>query len=136
MPVLLDDVATVVGLTVKAAMAPVQSELAVLRAELADVRARAAAPGPMGPAGLPGPMGEPGPAGVAGEVGPAGPAGPMGPTANLADCDKGTFTAGVSYVRGDLVTDGGAGWICRESTTERPGRSAAWRLVWKSTGGR
>lgn len=51
--------------------------------------------------------------------------------------DAGTWKAGVLYKRGQLVTDGGASWICKEpNSNARPGRSDAWRLTAKSPGRR
>lgn len=38
------------------------------------------------------------------------------------------FKEGAEYAEGDAVTFGGSLWICRETTTEKPGQSDAWRL--------
>jgi hypothetical protein len=123
----LDDVATVVGLSMKAALVPVTAEigtlakdLAAARAELADLKARAPVPGPPGPAGAPG------------QDGKAGDPGAPGPMGKFADSYKDVYESGTEYVRGDLVTDDGSLWLCKaETTTDRPGRSAAWRLICK-----
>ena len=135
MPLLLDDVSTIVGLSMKAAIAPVQTEvgivlreLSALRDKVAALESRAPVPGPMGPAG------EPGQTGPQGDQGPPGEPGSPATTVNLADADKGTYKTGTAYFRGDLVTDAGAGWICKADTTDRPGTSASWRLCWKSVG--
>lgn len=147
MPVLLEDVGTVVGLAMKAALAPMQSNLVILSREVADLKAELAArpvvEGPPGPPGEPGPVGEPGPPGEPGPIGDPGPAGPSGepgepgPVGTFADSYKDTFTIGTSYVRGDVVTDDGALWVCKVAgTLDRPGRSGAWRLIVKSRGGR
>jgi hypothetical protein len=119
----LDDVATLVGLSMKAALVPVVTDLASVRAELAELKARAAIPGP------PGPPGPPGQDGVAGAAGAPGEPGPIG---KFADSYKDVYDAGADYARGDLVTDDGSLWLCKaETTTDRPGRSAAWRLICK-----
>jgi len=141
MPLLLEDVGTVVGLAMKAAMAPMQTEVGILTKEVARLRAdlavAASTPGPAGPAGEPGPAGAAGAPGDVGPPGPAGEPGPPGPAGTLADSYKDTFTIGRAYAHGDLVTDDGAVWICKAvTTTDRPGRSSAWRLIWKSRGSR
>jgi hypothetical protein len=123
----LDDVATLVGVSMKAALGPVRTDLAMVRAdvallfaEFADLKARALLPGPPGPAGAPGPAGKDG---APGEPGPIG---------KFADSYKDVYDAGADYARGDLVTDDGSLWLCKaETTTDRPGRSAAWKLICK-----
>ncbi len=35
------------------------------------------------------------------------------------------------FERGDVVTSGGSAWHCQEKTTDKPGTSAAWRLMVK-----
>jgi len=126
----LEDVATVVGLSMKAAIAPVlesvgtlSRDLATMRAEIADLKARAPVPGP------PGADGENGQDGEAGAQGPPGPPGPMG---KFSDSYKDVYDHGTTYTQGDLVTDDGSLWLCKAgTTTDRPGRSGAWRLICK-----
>jgi hypothetical protein len=116
----LDDVATVVGLSMKAVIGPVVAELATVRAELADLKARALVPGPPGPAGLPGEHGAPGQDGA------------PGPTGKFADSYKDVYDAAVVYLQGDVVTDDGSLWLCKAATTtDRPGQSSAWKLICK-----
>lgn len=126
MPVQLDDVATVVGLSLKAAMQPHQAELQTLREKVAALEARAPVPGPPGPAGVNGTDGKDG---VAGTPGDPGPPGPMG---KFADSYKDVYEQGATYAGGDVVTDDGSLWLCKAATTtDRPGRSSAWRLICK-----
>ena len=137
----LDEVATIVGLAMKAATAPLSAEIGLVTRELATLRAQVSAlesrPAVSGPVGPPGPAGADGVAGPAGADGAAGPVGPAGPVGKFADSYKDVFVVGGTYAAGDLVTDDGAVWICKaETTTDRPGRSSAWRLIWKSRGGR
>ena len=40
---------------------------------------------------------------------------------------------GGSYARGDVVTHGGAPWICLTRSCDRPGTSKAWKLIGKSS---
>jgi hypothetical protein len=132
MPLLLEDVATVVGLAMKAALSPVKtdvglvtSELAALRAELAARRSadkelterlaaletRPAIPGPPGANGTDGAPGPPGASGTFGES------------------YKDVYQAGTTYAAGDIVTDDGI-WLCKAATTtDRPRTSAAWKLI-------
>jgi hypothetical protein len=111
MPVQLDDVATVVGLSMKAALAPVhadraadRAELAAVRAELAELKARAPVPGPPGPAGA---------NGVDGKDGAPGLTGAPGAIGKFADSYKDVFDAGTEYRAGDVVTDDGSLWSRR-----------------------
>jgi len=130
MPVQLEDVATVVGLSLKAAMQPHQAEVQTLRrdlatvtAELAELKARAPLPGPAGADGVPG---------KDGQDGAAGPPGPPGPMGKFADSYKDVYEQGATYTGGDVVTDDGSLWLCKAATTtDRPGRSSAWRLICK-----
>ena len=119
----LDDVATLVGVSMKAAIAPVTAELATVRAELAELKARAVIPGPAGPPGPPGTDGKDGIAGAPGEPGPIG---------KFADHYKDVFDGGTTYDAGDVVTDDGSLWLCKAATTtDRPGTSSAWKLICK-----
>jgi len=126
----LDDVATLVGVSMKAAIAPVQAavgllerDLASARAELAELKARALVPGPAGQDGAAGPAGAPG---------PVGEPGPPGPSGKFADTYKDVYDGATDYVRGDVVTDDGSLWLCKaDTTTERPGQSSAWKLICK-----
>jgi hypothetical protein len=52
----------------------------------------------------------------------------------LADHYKGSFDQGVLYRRGDLLTADGALWICLAESMDKPGKSAAYRLVVKGPG--
>jgi len=130
MPLQLDDVATVVGLAMKAAVGPIVAEvgtlsrdLAAARAELATLKAIAPVPGPPGPAGPPG---------ADGKDGAAGPPGAIGMTGKFADSYRDVFDAEKTYAQGDLVTDDGSIWLCKDATTsDRPGQSAAWKLIVK-----
>jgi len=123
----LDDVATIVGLSMKAAIAPMQTEvgmvnkeLAALRAVVAELQNRAPVPGPAGQDGVPG------------QEGPAGAPGPPGPTGKFADSYRDVFDAATTYVAGDVVTDDGSLWLCKAATTsDRPGTSSAWKLICK-----
>ena len=46
---------------------------------------------------------------------------------------RGVFAAGTGYVKGDSVTFGGALWIAREATRDKPGDGAtAWQLAVKA----
>lgn len=129
----LDDVATVVGLSMKAALGPVLAEVGALKGDLARTRAdlealqaRAPIPGPPGADGAPGLHGQDG---AAGAPGPPGPPGPMG---KFSDSYKDVYDHGTTYTQGDLVTDDGSLWLCKAgTTTDRPGRSGAWRLICK-----
>jgi hypothetical protein len=122
----LDDVATVVGLSMKAAIAPVLADVATMRAELETLKARAPVPGPPGADGAPGKDGQDGAAGA------QGPPGPPGAIGKFSDSYKDVYDAGATYTQGDLVTDDGSLWLCKaQETTDRPGRSAAWRLIVK-----
>ena len=129
----LDDVATVVGLSMKAALGPVLAEvgtlktdLATARADLAALQARAPIPGP------PGANGAPGKDGQDGAPGAPGPAGPPGAIGKFSDSYKDIYDAATTYTQGDLVTDDGSLWLCKAAaTTDRPGRSSAWRLIVK-----
>ena len=129
----LDDVATLVGVSMKAAIAPyaadvgtVSRDLATLRAELAELKARALVPGPAGADGAPGQDGQ------AGAPGPAGEPGPPGPSGKFADSYRDVFDAATDYAKGDLVTDDGSLWLCKADTTsDRPGSSSAWKLICK-----
>lgn len=122
----LDDVATLVGVSMKAAIAPVVADVATLRAELAELKARAAVPGP------PGPPGPPGIDGTAGSAGPPGDPGAPGPIGKFADSYKDVYDAAADYARGDVVTDDGSLWLCKaDTTTDRPGQSSAWKLICK-----
>jgi hypothetical protein len=127
---LLDELAAAVATRVKAVMNPVVTEvgtlsrdLAAARAELAALKALAPVPGPPGPAGPPG---------ADGKDGAVGEPGPPGPEWNFADAHKDTYAAGRTYVRGNLLTDDGSVWLCKDATTtDRPGTSAAWKLIIK-----
>jgi hypothetical protein len=130
MPVQLDDVATVVGLSLKAAMVPHQAEVQTLRRDLATVaaelealRAREPIAGPPGPVGATGADGKDGKDGKDGEPGPPGPAG------KVSDTFKSRYMPGTTYVLSDLVKEDGSTWICKATTTtERPGKSSAWEI--------
>jgi hypothetical protein len=52
----------------------------------------------------------------------------------LGLADRGIFKAGEEYRRGEWTTHGGSLWICTaaNTTTDRPGTSAAWRLAVKA----
>jgi hypothetical protein len=122
----LDDVATVVGLSMTAAIAPVTAELATMRAELAELKARAPIPGP------PGPQGPPGADGTNGIDGAPGTPGPQGPIGKFADHYRDVFDGATDYAAGDVVTDDGSLWLCKAATTnDRPGTSSAWKLICK-----
>src|SRR5690606_5622536 len=43
----------------------------------------------------------------------------------------GAFTSGEQYEAHDLVQAGGTLWLCKAATTEKPGKSDAWRLLVK-----
>lgn len=43
----------------------------------------------------------------------------------------GTYDEGRRYMPGEIVTDHGSAWHCREATTQRPGQSKAWQLMVK-----
>jgi hypothetical protein len=126
----LDDVATLVGVSMKAALAPVvaevgtlSKELAAARADLAALQARPPTPGPPGPAG---------PAGADGKDGAAGAPGPAGAIGKFADSYRDVWDGAKTYAQGDLVTDDGSMWLCKDLTTsDRPGTSAAWKLIVK-----
>jgi hypothetical protein len=126
----LDDVATLVGVSMKAAIAPVVAEvgtlsreLAAARAELATLKAIAPVPGPPGPAGPPGADGKDGAVGVTG---------PPGAIGKFADSYRDVWDGAKTYAQGDLVTDDGSMWLCKDLTTsDRPGTSAAWKLIVK-----
>jgi hypothetical protein len=46
---------------------------------------------------------------------------------------QGTYTAGLMYAPGDLVTWGGSTWHCKQPTSARPGELAsAWQLMVKA----
>jgi len=126
----LDDVATLVGVSMKAAIAPVTAEVgtisrdvAALRAELAELRARAQVPGPPGAVG---------PAGAPGKDGQDGLPGPPGPIGKFADHYRDVYDGATTYAAGDVVTDDGSLWLCKAATTtDRPGQSSAWKLICK-----
>jgi len=119
----LEDVATLVGVSMKAALGPVVADLATVRAELAELKARAVIPGPAGPPGPPGTDGKDGAPGVAGAPGPIG---------KFADHYRDVYDAAADYAQGDVVTDDGSLWLCKAATTtDRPGTSSAWKLICK-----
>lgn len=46
--------------------------------------------------------------------------------------DRGTYSEGVTYQKGDIVTWAGAAWIARAQTAEKPGQGETpWRLMVK-----
>ena len=47
----------------------------------------------------------------------------------LADDFKGSWLAGQTYERGDLVQRGNSTWLCFETTSDMPGASPAWRRL-------
>lgn len=49
----------------------------------------------------------------------------------FADLYKGVHLQGQHHRRGEMVTQGGSLWICLAATRDRPGESAAWRLIVK-----
>jgi hypothetical protein len=123
-----DDVASVVVLTMKSVMAPLQERLAVLEARGADaaammgsltaMRERLAAletkpqvPGPAGADGAPGKDGDPGAPGTAGLR------------------FRKAYNSGQTYDPGDLVVWNWSVWHCNQPTDTRPGDgAAAWSL--------
>lgn len=117
----LEDLATVVGLAMKAATAPVVAEvstltrdLATLRAELADLKARPPVPGPPGADGAPGRDGTPGEKGDPGLR------------------YRGVYQDATAYALGDVVTWAGGAWHCNAATVEKPGdASQVWTLIVK-----
>ena len=127
---LVDDLATAVVLEMKNVLVPMVERMHTLerlnteqRAELAELKARAAVPGPQGPPGPPGADGKDGIAGAPGEPGPIG---------KFADHYRDVYDAATDYTQGDVVTDDGSLWLCKASTTtDRPGTSSAWKLICK-----
>ena len=110
----------------KAALGPVAAEVATMRAELAELKARALVPGPQGPPGPPGADGKDGQDGLNGAPGPQGPIG------KFADHYRDVFDGATDYAAGDVVTDDGSLWLCKATTTtDRPGTSSAWKLICK-----
>lgn len=117
----LDDVATIVGLSMKAAIAPVQEKIGTLsrdvdtlRAQLAALEARPPVPGPPGVDGTPGKDGAPGPKGDPGLR------------------YRGVYQEATAYDLGDVVTWAGGAWHCNAATLERPGDgSMVWTLMVK-----
>jgi len=127
----LEDVATLVGVSMKAAIAPVQAEVGSMTKELAALKAEIAAIQARDRAAVPGPAGEPGPPGAPGAPGEPGPPGPMG---KFADSYKDVYSAESMYVAGDVVTDDGSLWLCRAASAivaDRPGTSSNWKLICK-----
>jgi hypothetical protein len=124
---LVDELATAVATVMKAQLGPVRDALHAATAENArlaavvqTLEARAPVPGPPGPAGPPG---------ADGKDGAAGPAGAIG---KFADSYRDIYDAEKTYAQGDLVTDDGSIWLCKDATTsDRPGTSAAWKLIVK-----
>jgi hypothetical protein len=47
----------------------------------------------------------------------------------LADSFKGSWLAGQTYERGDLVQRANSTWLCFETTSDMPGASPAWRRL-------
>ena len=122
----LDDVATVVGLSLRAAMVPHQAEIQTLREKVAALEARPPVPGPPGADGAPGKDGVNGKDGLPGSPGAPGPPGPAGKVINTF---KGRYMPDTTYELSDLVKDDGSVWLCKATTTtERPGKSSAWEL--------
>ena len=129
-----DDVASVVVLTMKSVLAPIQERLATLEARGADAAVLMAALGPLRERvtaletrpPLPGPPGKDGDAGKDGQDGAAGPSGSPG----LEYRD--VYQSGQLYQRGQCVTYAGSMWHCNTPTEARPGDgSAAWTLMVK-----
>lgn len=88
-----------------------------VRERVAVLEARPSVPGPAGPPG------------VDGKDGPAGPPGAIG---KFADSYRDVWDGAKTYAQGDLVTDDGSMWLCKDLTTsDRPGTSAAWKLIVK-----
>jgi hypothetical protein len=48
----------------------------------------------------------------------------------------GVHEVGRRYLEGSIVTKDGSLWLCTDTTTERPGRGAGWRLIVKGGHGR
>ena len=70
---------------------------------------------------LPGPPGPPGPPGRDGVDGKDGAPGLQ---------YQGTYVAGKTYDKGDLVTAGGCAWHCQRTTTQAPGETRQdWQLM-------
>ena len=44
------------------------------------------------------------------------------------------YRPGQVYVRGDVVTWGNQSWVCRETTSTKPGEGSAWRLMVRKGG--
>jgi hypothetical protein len=133
MPLDVDVLATAVVGAIKDVMGPTVDRLKALTAEnerlaavVQELAARPPVPGPPGPAGADGQAGPPGPAGPPGADGQAGAIG------KFADSYRDVYDAATEYVRGDLVTDDGSIWLCKDATThDRPGTSGAWKLIVK-----
>jgi hypothetical protein len=134
MPLDMDALATDVVLLVKTALAPLQQQIAVQAAQIADLSRRVqddALTKELG--GLrervavievrpvqPGPPGDPGPPGLNGADGKPGLT------------YQGVYVEGKSYDVGELVTWGGSMWHCNEATELKPGEgSKAWTLAVK-----
>lgn len=144
MPLDSEAVAAAVVMAMKAAIAPLQAELATMRAHVDALAARAPEPGPAGPAGEPGAPGVPGPPGADG----------LGFDDLSVDFDghrtitikflkafdgfpaegreksfaielpilhyRGPYTTGTEYRPGDVVMHGGSAWHCAAATTHPP----------------
>jgi len=142
-----EDIASVVVLTMKAVLAPVQERMGALEAsltswvmqtealltltrELGPLRERLAVLESRPP--LPGPPGQDGAPGKDGQDGAPGPPGEPGLQS------KGDWLPQMTYHRGDLVRYRRAIWECREATSNRvPGDgSSAWFLWLKPQDGR
>jgi hypothetical protein len=127
----LDDIATAMGLSMKAVMGPVHArlevttdmlaalthELVTMRERMAALESRPPVPGPAGADGAPGRDGAPGPPGTPGQPGMQ---------------FVGAYDASKSYDVGDVVNHDGSGWHCNRTTQRRPGDgSGDWTLFVK-----
>lgn len=50
---------------------------------------------------------------------------------NLADSYRGTYDPDATYRRGETLTHDGGLWLCVHESSDRPGKSADWRLIVK-----
>jgi len=52
-------------------------------------------------------------------------------TKSLADAYRGTYLAGTTYERGQMITHSGSLWLCMADTQSVPGDGVHWKLVVK-----